>query len=144
MIILTQSNLVRETAAWNISYLFDAGNCANGSVALGFTSPATLLVASRIEVLSKDPLSYFCAMEDYEIVATKKSTLRRCAGGCPSAFKPSYCSKDCQRAVRFLSRTPSDAIQLSYRIGNITNRPANQSWDIFIAFVFLAFSFVYT
>ena len=55
--------------------------------------------------VSKNPLSYFCAAEDCGIVATKKSTLRRCGGGCPPAFKPSYCSKYCQKAVRFLSRT---------------------------------------
>jgi len=52
--------------------------------------------------VSKDPLGYFCAAEDCGIVATKKSTLRRCGGGCPPVFKPSYCSKDCQKAVRFI------------------------------------------
>lgn len=46
--------------------------------------------------VSKDPLSYFCAAEDCGIVATKKSALKRCGGGCPPAFKPSYCSKYCQ------------------------------------------------
>jgi len=52
---------------------------------------------------SKDPLSYFCAAEDCWIVARKKSALRRCGGGCPPVFKPSYCSKDCQKAVRLVS-----------------------------------------
>ena len=51
--------------------------------------------------VSKDPLSYFCAAEDCGIVATKKSTLKRCGGKCPLAFKPSYCSKYCQKAVCF-------------------------------------------
>ena len=49
----------------------------------------------------KDPMSYFCAAEDCWIVAVKKSTLKRCGGGCPPAFKPSYCSKYCQKAVCF-------------------------------------------
>ena len=47
--------------------------------------------------VSKDPLSYFCAAEDCELVATKKSTLRRCAGKCPSAFKPSTVRKIARR-----------------------------------------------
>lgn len=105
----------------NISYLYDAGKCANEAAALGLISPAVLKVASRIEAvglrrpednkfpehsterferladlwdaldmrkaelakenlkrearLSKDPLSYSCAAEGCEIVATKKSTL---------------------------------------------------------------------
>lgn len=33
----------------NISYLYDAGNCANEAVALGLISPAVLMVGSRIE-----------------------------------------------------------------------------------------------
>ena len=52
--------------------------------------------------VSRDPLSYFCAAEDCGIVATKKSALKRCGGGCPPAFKPSYCSKYCQTVVRSL------------------------------------------
>jgi len=130
----------------NISYLFDAGNCANEAAARGLISPAVLTVALKIEAtgfrrpednkfpehsterlealtdlwealdarnaelaeenlkravkVSKDPLSYFCAAEDCGIVATKKSTLWRCGGKCPRAFKPSYCSKYCQTADR--------------------------------------------
>ncbi|KAF9782248.1 hypothetical protein BJ322DRAFT_1111124 [Thelephora terrestris] len=56
--------------------------------------------SKREAKVSKDPLSYFCAAEDCGIVATKKSTLKRCGGGCPRAFKPSYCSKYCQMADR--------------------------------------------
>lgn len=135
----------KSPGAFNIAYLRDAGHYANEAVALGLISPATLMIASKIESLgfrrpednkfpqhstegferltdlwealdarkaemakedskreakvSKDPLSYFCAAEDCGIVATKKSTLRKCAGGCPPAFKPSYCSKYCQKAV---------------------------------------------
>lgn len=63
--------------------------------------------SSRREAkVSKDPLSYFCAAEGCGIVATKKSTLRRCGGGCPRDFKPSYCSKYCQTAVRSLFLHP--------------------------------------
>ena len=54
--------------------------------------------------VSRDALSYFCTAEDCGIVATKKSTLKRCGGKCPPAFKPSYCSKYCQTAVGFLPR----------------------------------------
>ena len=146
--------LAQEDApgALNISYLSDAGNCANEAAALGLISPAVLMVASRIETagfrrpednkfpehsterferlvdlwealdarraelveeslkreakVSKDPLSYSCAAEDCGIVATKKSTLWRCGGECPREFKPSYCSKYCQTAVRFLLLLP--------------------------------------
>lgn len=158
----------------NISRLYDAGNSANEAVALGLISPATLMVAERIEFVgfrrpednlkfpeystepferltdlwealdarkvevaeeelkreakvSKDPLGYFCAAADCGIVATKKSTLRRCAGGCPPGFKPSYCSKYCQKAVRFLSRTPSNFLHLPRRIGNTINRSADRT-----------------
>jgi hypothetical protein len=156
----------------NINFLYDAGKYANESVALGLISPATLMVAARIEDIgfrrpednkkfpehsterfgrltdlweafdarkaemaeedlrreakvSKDPLSYSCAAEDCGIVATKKSTLWRCGGGCPPAFKPSYCSKYCQKAVCFISHTPSDVVDSPRRIGNVTNRSAN-------------------
>jgi hypothetical protein len=59
--------------------------------------------SKRATKVSKDPLSYFCALDDCGIIATKKSTLWRCGGGCPLAFKPSYCSKYCQKAVRSIS-----------------------------------------
>ena len=61
--------------------------------------------SKREAKVSKDPLGYFCAAEDCGIVATKKSTLKRCGGGCPRAFKPSYCSKYCQTAVSCLAHT---------------------------------------
>ena len=77
--------------------------------------------------VSKDPLSYFCASEDCGIVATKKSTLRRCGGRCPPAFKPSYCSKYCQTAVRFLSRIPNGLAHLPCRTGNTISHTANQA-----------------
>ena len=77
--------------------------------------------------VSRDPLGYSCAAEDCGIVATKKSTLRRCGGVCPPVFKPSYCSQYCQRVVCFLSHTPSDVIHLPCRIGNITDRSANRT-----------------
>ena len=70
---------------------------------------------SKREVkVSKDPLSYFCAAEDCGIVATKKSTLWRCGGGCPMAFKPSYCSKYCQKAVRFPFQYPLPPRMMSF------------------------------
>ena len=50
------------------------------------------------------PNAYQCAAPGCGIEATKKSGLLRCAGKCPLEFKPSYCSKECQKAV---SRVPS-------------------------------------
>jgi hypothetical protein len=49
--------------------------------------------------VSKAPLQYVCAAKDCGIQATKKSGLLRCAGKCPVPFKPSYCSKECQKLV---------------------------------------------
>ena len=66
--------------------------------------------SKRDAKVSKDPLSYFCAADDCGIVVTKKRTLLRCSGWRPPAFKPHYCSKDCQRAVRFLSHVPEMAL----------------------------------
>jgi len=71
--------------------------------------------------VSNDPLSYFCAAEDCGIVATKKSTLWRCGGGCPQAFKPSYCSKDCQKAVRSVPYSPNRVAYSPCRTGSTIN-----------------------
>jgi hypothetical protein len=49
---------------------------------------------------SKAPNLYQCAADRCGIEATKKSGLSRCSGPCLPDVKPSYCSKDCQRAVR--------------------------------------------
>jgi len=51
--------------------------------------------------VSKAPLKYVCSAEDCGIQATKKMGLLRCAGKCPVVFKPSYCSKECQKMVCF-------------------------------------------
>jgi len=82
--------------------------------------------SKREAKVSKDPLSYFCASEDCGIVVTK-STLRKCGGRCPPALKPSYCSKHCQKTVRFLSRTLNGLVHLPCRIGNTMNYTANQT-----------------
>jgi len=155
----------------DITFLYKAGQSANEAIALGLISPATLMVASKIEAtgfrrpednkfpehsterfeqltdlwealdarkaemaeekskrdakVSKDPLSYFCAAEDCGIVVTKKRTLRKCSGKCPLAFKPHYCSEDCQRVVRLPSHIPGNGTYFPCRIGNITNGSAN-------------------
>ena len=84
--------------------------------------------SKREAKVSKDPLSYFCAAEDCGIVPTKKSTLRKCAGGCPLVFKPSYCSKYCQKTVRSRSRVPNNGSLFAlHRIGNIINRSADRT-----------------
>ena len=72
-------------------------------------------------------LNYFCAAEDCGIVVTKKFTLGRCSGMCPPAFKPHYCSRDCQRTVRFPSDAPDNCADLSCRIGNNIDRSANRT-----------------
>ncbi|EKM60149.1 uncharacterized protein PHACADRAFT_192548 [Phanerochaete carnosa HHB-10118-sp] len=43
------------------------------------------------------PNFYFCAAEGCGIEATHKSGLSSCAGKCDKGWKPSYCSKECQR-----------------------------------------------
>lgn len=55
--------------------------------------------AKRDSKVARTPLKYVCAAEDCGIQATKKSGLLRCAGKCPVVFKPSYCSKECQKMV---------------------------------------------
>jgi len=55
--------------------------------------------AKRDAKVSKAPLKYVCAADDCGIQATKKSGLLRCAGKCPVVYKPSYCSKECQKMV---------------------------------------------
>ena len=53
--------------------------------------------------VAKAPNAYICAAQGCGIEGTRKSGLLRCAGKCPSNIKPSYCSKECQKAVRGLS-----------------------------------------
>ncbi|CAL1699049.1 unnamed protein product, partial [Somion occarium] len=47
---------------------------------------------------SKAPNAYRCAAPGCGIEGTKKSALLKCAGKCPPDVKPSYCSKECQKA----------------------------------------------
>jgi len=77
--------------------------------------------------VSKDPLCYSCAAEDCGIMATKKSTLWRCGGGCPPVFKPSYCSKYCQKAVCFFSHVLNNIVYLPRRIGDIIGRTVDRT-----------------
>jgi hypothetical protein len=46
------------------------------------------------------PNFYRCAAEGCGIESTKRSGLPKCSGPCSPDVKPSYCSKECQRAVR--------------------------------------------
>ena len=55
---------------------------------------------------AKNPNAYSCAAEGCGIEATSKSGLMRCAGPCPLATKPAYCSKECQRQVRVFTYYP--------------------------------------
>jgi hypothetical protein len=55
----------------------------------------------RDKKTSKAPNLYQCAAERCGIEATRKSGLLQCSGPCLPNVKPSYCSKDCQKAVRF-------------------------------------------
>jgi hypothetical protein len=45
------------------------------------------------------PNLYICAAEGCGIEGRSRSGLLQCSGKCPSLEKPSYCSKDCQKAV---------------------------------------------
>ena len=79
--------------------------------------------------VAKAPLQYVCAAKDCGIQATKKSGLLRCAGKCPVPFKPSYCSKECQKIVccpTFLLSISAQCLSLR-RIGNGTNHSAKQT-----------------
>jgi len=76
--------------------------------------------------LFKDPMGYSCAAEDCGIMGTKKYTLRSCSGGCPRALRPHYCSKECQKVVRFFSRTSNNGAHLPCRTGNTINRFADR------------------
>ena len=49
--------------------------------------------------VAKTPNLFVCAAPGCGIEATRKSALLKCAGNCPSDVKPSYCSKECQKAV---------------------------------------------
>lgn len=49
------------------------------------------------------PNRFFCAAEGCGIEATHGSALFSCAGKCKQEWKPSYCSKDCQKKVRIPS-----------------------------------------
>jgi hypothetical protein len=59
--------------------------------------------AKKESKINSAPLKYICSVEDCGIQATKKSGLLRCAGKCPVVFKPSYCSKECQKTVGYFS-----------------------------------------
>lgn len=82
------------------------------------------VTAKRDAKVSKAPLQYVCAARDCGIQATKKSGLLRCGGKCPMPFKPSYCSKECQKMVRCPSSVLDFPIYscLPYRTGNAINR----------------------
>ena len=56
----------------------------------------------RTEVKAeRNPNAYRCAASGCGIEATSKTGLMRCAGACPVDDKPAYCSKECQRQVRY-------------------------------------------
>ena len=52
--------------------------------------------------VSHTPNLYICAAEGCGIEGTSRSGLLRCSGKCPPDVKPSYCSKECQKAVSSL------------------------------------------
>lgn len=57
--------------------------------------------AKREAKTARQPGLYRCAADGCGIESTSKSGLMRCSGKCPPALKPSYCSKECQKKVRF-------------------------------------------
>lgn len=55
----------------------------------------------RDEKVRQNPNLYFCARRGCGIEAIHKSALRSCGGKCPPHGKPAYCSRECQKEVRF-------------------------------------------
>ncbi|KAI0641064.1 hypothetical protein C8Q79DRAFT_1107076 [Trametes meyenii] len=51
----------------------------------------------RAVKIAKAPNAYTCAAPGCGICAKQKKGLMRCAGRCPVARKPHYCSKECQK-----------------------------------------------
>ncbi|KAH9828684.1 uncharacterized protein C8Q71DRAFT_792945 [Rhodofomes roseus] len=51
----------------------------------------------RDRKVARAPNAYRCAMKGCGIEGTKKAALMRCAGKCEGAYKPHYCSKECQK-----------------------------------------------
>lgn len=47
----------------------------------------------------RKPNAYQCANEGCPVRASSQMGLKQCAGPCPEEYKPSYCSKECQRKV---------------------------------------------
>lgn len=47
----------------------------------------------------RKPNAYQCANDGCPVRAASQMGLKQCAGPCPEEYKPSYCSKECQRKV---------------------------------------------
>jgi hypothetical protein len=63
---------------------------------------------------TKAPNLYQCAAEGCGIEATSKSGLSKCSGPCLADVKPSYCCKECQRAVGLLCRLIFSAFKTTH------------------------------
>ncbi|KAJ7511774.1 hypothetical protein B0H11DRAFT_1952873 [Mycena galericulata] len=51
----------------------------------------------RAAKIAKAPNAYKCAAGGCGVEGTSKKALLRCSGKCPAEYKPSYCSKECQK-----------------------------------------------
>ncbi|KAJ7722569.1 hypothetical protein DFH07DRAFT_759938 [Mycena maculata] len=51
----------------------------------------------RLGKIAKAPNAYRCAAEGCGVEGSSKTALLHYAGKCPGEFKPSYCSKECQK-----------------------------------------------
>ncbi|KAH8102279.1 hypothetical protein BXZ70DRAFT_1076798, partial [Cristinia sonorae] len=74
----------------------------------------------RDEKIEKAPNAYICAAPGCGIEGTRKSALLRCSGKCPMDIKPSYCSKECQRAHW---KTHKPACKPSAAVDSATTEP---------------------
>lgn len=60
------------------------------------------------------PNAYRCAKDGCPVRATSQMGLKRCSGPCPEEYKPSYCSKECQRIVSRRTHSPFHTQKCAY------------------------------
>lgn len=61
-----------------------------------------------------NPNAYRCAKDGCPVRATSHMGLKRCSGPCPEEYKPSYCSKECQRIVSRRTHSPFHTQKCAY------------------------------
>lgn len=83
----------------------------------------------RQEKERRKPNAYQCAREGCPVQATSKMALRKCGGPCPTHYKPSYCSRECQQVVSLEIRPGSYFMTVDmpfFRTGGYTSQNASR------------------